>query len=241
MHTRQLVILSILCIATACSPKVSKNITQSYAPLDYKEDVVVLDLQTPIPDGADHIGTIKIGDSGFSTDCDWNTVIETAKVEARKVGGNAIKITEHKPPSTFGSGCHRITAVVLRIDNAGEIASAAKTDDVVADWDYALLHIYRFGGAGALVGYDIHLGNEVICRAKNKWKTTIQIHSFGLNTVWASTESKIELPVNFEPGREYYIRCGIKMGIAVGRPTLELVDKNTGKTEFDSIKTKENN
>ena len=240
MHTqRQLLLLSILLITASCSPKVSKTITTSYTPLDYREEVLVLDLQTPIPDGAENMGTVKIGDSGFTTNCDWNTVIEQAKVEARKVGGNAIKITEHKPPSAMGSSCHRITASVLYIKNAGEMAAAAKIEDVAAEWGYALLHIYRFGGAGALVGYDVHLGDEVICRAKNKWKTTIQIRSFGRNMVWASTESKTEIQVNFEPGREYYIRCGIKMGALVGRPILQLVDKSTGKAEFASIKTKD--
>jgi len=234
---KHLFILGIFLFVTACSPKVSKTITKNYAPLDYTEEVLVLDLQAPIPNGAENLGSVKIGDTGFSTKCDWNTVIEEAKMEARKVGGNAIKITEHKPPTALGSSCHRITVDVLHIGNIAEIATESN-DDVVADWDYALLHIYRFGGPGALVGYDIHLGEEVICRAKNKWKTTIQIRNFGRNTLWASTESKIELPVNFEPGREYYVRCGIKMGIAVGRPTLDLVDKGTGKTEFNSIKEK---
>jgi len=239
MKTHNLLILIALFFASACSPKVSKNITKSFAPLDYKDDVLVLDLQTPVPAGAEEIGTIKIGDTGFSTNCDWDIVIDKAKTEARKAGGNAIKIKDHKPPSPMGSSCHRITAVVLRIENAGEIAAAAKVEDVAADWDYALLHIYRFGGSGALVSYDIHLGDVVICRAKNKWKTTIQIYNFGLNTLWASTESKTELPVRIEPGREYYIRCGLKMGVIVGRPTLELVEKSRGRTEFASIKTKE--
>ena len=237
MYTHKyLLIFCVLLIAVSCSPKVSKTLTKSYAPLDYKEDVLVFDLETPVPYEADNMGTIKIGDSGFTTDCSWNTVIETAKIEVRKVGGNALKITEHKPPSG-GSSCHRITATVLRIENAKEIGATMKNDDVAADWDYALLHIYRFGGQGALVGYDIHLGDIVICRAKNKWKTTVQIRIFGQNTIWASTESKAEIPVNIEPGREYYIRCGIGMGAFVGRPTLLLVDKNTGKAEFASIKT----
>lgn len=112
-------------------------------------------------------------------------------------------------------------------------------DEVAADWDYALLHIYRPAGAGALVGYDVLLGDEVICRSKNKWKTTLEIRDFGQNMLWASTESKVELPVNFEKGREYYVRCGIKMGIVVGRPTLELVSKKTGKPQFDAIKVKD--
>ena len=153
MHKqRQLLFLSILLITASCSPKVSKTITTSYAPLDYKEEVMAIDLQTPIPDGAENMGTIKIGDSGLSSNCDYDTVLELAKTEARKVGGNAIKITEHKPPSAMGSGCHRITASVLYIKNAEELIAAAKIDDVAADWDYALLYIslWRSGCIGRL-------------------------------------------------------------------------------------------
>lgn len=57
-----------------------------------------------------------------------------------------------------------------------------------------------------------------------------------MNTLWAKTESKVEVPVDFEYGREYYLRCGVKMGAFVGRPTLELVDHTTGKLEFTTIK-----
>jgi len=228
----------VLLVVTSCSPKVSKSFQKSYAPLDYREEVLVLDLYTPIPEGADDMGKIKIGDTGFTTNCDWNTVIEMAKIEARKVGGNVIKITKHKPPSAGSSTCHRITASVLRIENTEKLALTLKNDDVAADWDYALVHFYRFGGTGALINYDIHLGNNVICRSQSKWKTSVQVYNLGNNTLWASTESKTEIPVNFEPGREYYVRCGIQMGVLVGRPTLQLVDKRTGSAEFNSIKTK---
>jgi hypothetical protein len=234
---KYILILAALFAVVSCAPKVSKTITRSYPPLDYREDVLVLDIQTPVPNNAIEIGTIRIGDSGFSTDCGWNTVIEEAKTEARKAGGNAIKITEHKPPS-MASTCHRIKALILYIDNVDEIDAFSKTNDEAADWDYALLHIYRFGGTGALVNYDVYLGNEVICRAKNNWKTTIETRTFGRNSIWASTESKAELPINIEPGREYYIRCGIDMGIMVGRPSLQLVDNKAGKVEFNTVKSK---
>ena len=105
------------------------------------------------------------------------------------------------------------------------------------DEGFALLYIYRPARMmGSMIGYNIHLGEEVICKAKDKWKTTIQVRNFGQHTVWAKTESKEEVVVNFEPGQEYYIRCSLKMGAFVGRPKLELVDKSIGKSEFDAIK-----
>ena len=120
----------------------------------------------------------------------------------------------------------------------GQTLSADNVDEVAADWDYALVHLYRKGAVGVLVGYDVYLGDENICHVKNNWKTTLQVRTFGPNTLSAKTETRTEIPVNFEPGREYYIHCGLKMGAFVGRPTLELMKKSAGKAGFDRIKTK---
>ena len=109
--------ISVLCLLllTACSPKISTSITKTYPALDYREEVVVIGLDDPMPADAEQIGTVKIGDSGFSTDCGWDIVIEKATAEARKAGGNAIKIIKHSPPNALGSTCHRITALILKV------------------------------------------------------------------------------------------------------------------------------
>ena len=103
--------------------------------------------------------------------------------------------------------------------------------------DYVLLHFYRPGSMmGAAISYNLHLDDEVIFRVKNKSKTTLKITSEGLKTFWAKTESRAELPVDVRMGQEYYIRCGLGMGAFVGRPKLEIVDNNTGKSEFSKIR-----
>jgi hypothetical protein len=112
---------------------------------------------------------------------------------------------------------------------AGE-ASAELTDDI------ALVHIYRVGQlAGAAIGYDIHLDDQVIWRARNKSKATIRMGKAGIAALWAKTESRIDLPIDIRLGHEYYVRCGVRMGAFVGRPGLELVDAATGRAEFESI------
>ena len=78
------------------------------------EEVKVIGLKDPMPAHAEEIGSVKIGDSGFSTDCGWDIALEKAVNEARKKGGNAIKIIKHTPPN-MGSTCHRITALILRV------------------------------------------------------------------------------------------------------------------------------
>ena len=161
-------------------------------------------------------------------------VLNMAKLEARKAGGDAIKIIKHRPPSLFGSSCHRITAKILRIGDAGTF-SEDKEAHMPPDADYALIHIYRYKGPGAMVSYDIYLGNEVICRLKNNYKETVMVTKEGLNSIWAKTETKTEIPVNIAHGKNYYLRCGITVGAFVGRPVLELVDEKTGEIEFESF------
>ncbi|MDR3140485.1 MAG: hypothetical protein LBU37_01965 [Tannerellaceae bacterium] len=208
--------------------------------MDYREDVKVFGVEDIEPDDAELLGTVKIDDSGFSTNCGLDVVIDKAKTEARKIGGNAIKITKHTPPSIWGSSCHQITADILKVDKIENYTvSTAIADSSLISADYALLHIYRHSsGAGAMVGFDLHLGDSIICRVNNKWKETVKIDKDGLNTLWARTESKAEIPIDIRFGNEYYIRCSVTVGAFVGRPKLELVDNKTGKLDFQSIPEK---
>ncbi len=74
-------------------------------------------------------------------------------------------------------------------------------------------------------------------RAINNSGIEIKVTQKGLNTIWAKTEAKTELPIDVEFGREYYLRCTVGMGLMVGRPKLELVNNRTGKAEFNFIKS----
>jgi len=231
---------SILMIASAfilasCSPKVRTSLTTNYSALDYREEVRVFDVNQPEPVNSEEIGTVKIGDSGFTTNCGWDVVLEKAKNEARKAGGNAIKITVHKLPDVWTSTCHRITAKILKVSDFDAVVCKETIDSTLINADYALLHVYRDGGYGGLLSYDLHLGDSVIYRVSNSSKKTIRIKKDGLNSLWAKTEAKAEIPVNIKFGNEYYVRCSVTMGVLVGRPKLELVDNEIGKSEFKYI------
>lgn len=111
---RLLFILPLAIYLLSCAPSVSRTFIKKYAPLDYKERVIVYGLNYQEPSNAEILGQIKIGDTGLTTDCSYKTVIEKAIFEARKIGGNVIKITEHQTPD-FWSSCHRITAKILKV------------------------------------------------------------------------------------------------------------------------------
>ncbi len=111
------ILLVLAAVATiACSPRIRTNITRSHAPLDYREELIVVSRTAIIPQDVVEVGTIAIGDSGFSTSCDWDRVIEEASMEARKAGGNVLKIIQHSPPDII-STCHRIRAQILKVDD----------------------------------------------------------------------------------------------------------------------------
>ncbi|MDR2037644.1 MAG: DUF2846 domain-containing protein [Bacteroidales bacterium] len=133
-----------------------------------------------------------------------------------------------------------VTASVPVSDPAPANEISAGTEELLQG-DYALLHIYRKGAmAGAAIGYDVYLDDENLFRAKNNSKTTIKVTKEGMNTLRAKTETKVEIPIDIQFGREYYIRCGMKMGAFVGRPDIELVDNHTGITEFEKISSDKN-
>jgi hypothetical protein len=108
--------IGIILFLTSCSPKLTSTMLKSYPPLNYQKEVRVFTINEPVPSSAERLGTIKIGDSGFSINCNYAKVIEIAKDEARKVGGNVIKITQHRVPDLV-STCHRITADIMKLDS----------------------------------------------------------------------------------------------------------------------------
>lgn len=102
----------------SCSPKIRTSVSEKHEKLNETDKVVVFNDKSELPSTYSKIGTTKIGDTGFTVNCDLATVLKKAKIEAQKSGANALLITEHLYPSVFGSSCHRITADLLRIENA---------------------------------------------------------------------------------------------------------------------------
>lgn len=234
---RGFLLLSLISTLGSCSLMVVRNIENELDPLNYKEEIAVLAEADAVPYDAVYVGEIKIGDNGFTTKCKYDDVMRKAREEARKNGGNVIKLVKHKKPSVFGSSCHQIKAHLYKVNDINKLDQLVEEEKLL-DVDYAILNVYRYPGPGALIGYNLYLGDSVICRVQNNFKTTLHIKKEGLNTLRAKTESMSEIPVKFIKGKTYYLRCGIKMGAFVGRPELTLVDYKTGKVEFESFKAK---
>jgi hypothetical protein len=100
----------------------------------------------------------------------------------------------------------------------------------------ATLYVYRPKSfVGSAIGYDLHLGDSIVCRVKNNTKFEIPLTQEGKVEVWAKTEAKRSVVLDVKPGVKYYIRCSVSMGIVAGRPDIIQVMPEQGVVEYDKV------
>lgn len=97
----------------SCSPRAYSSLEHQYPILSYTEDIIVYEIEDKLPENLEILGTSKLRDSGFSTKCNREAMIDAAKLEARRVGGNYIQIIKDKKPN-FWYSCHRLDIIILR-------------------------------------------------------------------------------------------------------------------------------
>jgi hypothetical protein len=232
---------ALLVLFIGCSPKAGSSVTDnSLPPLAEDAAVLVVDVNKALPDGCRPIGNIKADAGG--AECHYSTVIRNARSQARKMGGNIVKITRYWIPG-YGNPCYRISADVYYSANADRLVAAdeagkdslhrAKFGDHP---NFAILYAYRPSGSGMIIGYDLHLGDSVICRMKNNSKYEIRLYKEGPTTLWAETEARASLPLTVKFGEEYFLQCTLRFGAIVGEPSLGLIAKGPGEAAYESIK-----
>lgn len=101
-------------LLAACSTSKQTSVINYATPLPVNTTVEIRGIGQNIPDGAKLLGSISVGDSGFTTQCSYQEVIRDAINMARDMGGNVLQITEHKEPDIWSS-CHRIKADVYYV------------------------------------------------------------------------------------------------------------------------------
>jgi len=202
--------------------------------------LVVIGIGDPIPDSCKTIGPVNVGDNGSDLGCDYPTILDIAKKITMRVGGNILKINSTKKPD-HRCECYRLYGTVLYRKNIWNI-KISKTDDSITKLKFgdtakfAILYIYRSKGSeGTLMGYDVHIGDSVICRAKNNSAYEIRLYKEGEVQLWARTESKSKASFNVKFGQEYFLRCSIVLGWFGYEPYIKLVDKIAGQEEYNNI------
>jgi len=119
MKVRHLILIASISILTSCGPASNVYVSNRYGATDYDREIIEYEMGETIPDNARKVGEIHVGDSGFSTDCGYQTVRQKLMIEVRKTGGHAVQIYEHNLPN-FWSTCHSMKAYVFRLDEEVE-------------------------------------------------------------------------------------------------------------------------
>lgn len=105
---------------TSCSPKISSNFTNPQPKLSIDEKVALLDIEHNLPENIVKVGELRFQDSGFSTDCSFNSLMSQARNEARKNGANIVKVVDKKKPDLWSS-CYRLKIELYKHD--GDVSS----------------------------------------------------------------------------------------------------------------------
>ena len=100
------------------------------------------------------------------------------------------------------------------------------------------MHFYRPSlGAGALLGYKIkNVNDSIVGRLRNGEKFIYKTKVFGEQSFYGTLETKEEVKINIEKGKEYFVRCSVNMGVVLGRPEINLIENYIGMKEFDEMK-----
>lgn len=217
----------------ACTPKLTTRIEQSYPTLHYMEDVLVLNKTDDVPREAEFLGSVITEVEDHTRFCSLESILYLIEMEARKVGGNVIQIKKHKTPFQHESNCHAITADILKVDDTEALKESLFANDELRNADFALYHLYHEANPEDLLfDYDVYLGDSVLFDFKKDWKKTIKIteegnHAFFVQGLSESFELKTEF------GNEYYIRFGFGGRGNYGLHTIEIVDTEIGRIEYN--------
>lgn len=241
---KKIFFLPIMFLYIGCGTSISTKLTAGkQQELKESDKIFVLRKEAILPLNSVFVGDIKIGDSGFTTNCTYNKVISDAKINARKSGANIIQLTEVKEPTAFGSSCYRIKAKLYRnFDNESmsklmENSNLKNKSRLPEDSDFALLHFYRPKSAlGAFLGFKIKDENDsIVGRLRNGEKFILKVNKFEKQSFYGELETKEELKIDVEKGKEYFIRCSVKRGVMIGRPEMYLIDNVIGVNEFGNV------
>ena len=132
LNLYSLLVMFLLITLASCNTVIKTIKLKEYPQLDNNHEIQVFEEGQKVPVNTVTVGRVKIIDSGFTVNCSYPVVIGQAVSEARKMGGDAIQIIDHKYPSIWGSTCHQILADVLKIeDTVVSVDSVGLTEDSV--------------------------------------------------------------------------------------------------------------
>ncbi len=206
---------------------------------DTANDVLLLQPKEEVPVSARKVGkAVKVVDKGFKINCTYDDIVSEAKMKVKAAGGNILKVSEWRVPNAM-STCYGIIGEAYFMEDLSTMHRqlAHISDSIVRSLipdtaRYAVLYVYRPGGLGPLISYNLHLDDSVICRVHNDRYYAVRIYKEGAANLWTRTEARVDVPIDLRFGQAYFLKCGVAMGAFVGHPTMRIVDPKVAISQF---------
>lgn len=203
---------------------------------DYN-NVVVLDINDKIPNNSKFVTKIQIGylPPYLSLYKNYDSLIVSAKQKAFKIHGNILKIRSHTPYQyNIGESeiiLHKIKAEVYYFDNIDSLRNKESKTTNIRDKKIKLNFYMFYQG---LANKNIYVNDSLITKLKSKTKYTFYPNKEGIMSVKCGKDG-IPVSINVLKGKNYYLKCNIKLGIIKNTPYIELKDSIVGAKEFNSF------
>ena len=231
--------LLLLCglILAGCSPKLTADLVRTSAPLSPDDMLVFLDEWTPAPAGAEYYGSIVADDAGYSYGqvfSDKLMVFSMAEAKAREIGANIVDVKKHK--HNDGASSNRLKADLYHLDNIDSFVYEAPVTEEHPD--YAAIYFFRNSDSWPTVIYDVLIGDQKVFRSRKFSSAEVKVYEPGEVRIWAKLERTVEITLDLELGKNYYIDCGVDHGIYIGNPVFEVVPDGLGYHSYNAVKAK---
>ena len=111
----QLFLVICLLFFTCCGVKKVVSVSSYYSPTTGY--IPMIQTNHPLPDKIYRIGSIVVGESGFtsSSKCSYEECIKIIEAEARQVGAQLIYLVKVREPDSY-STCYNVTAELYRFE-----------------------------------------------------------------------------------------------------------------------------
>ena len=116
----RMVALPALVLVVGCAPRIAVHVNDGaqHAQRAADCDARIYREADDVPTGYREIGSVELGDTGFTTDCGPPRMLRELRRQACLAGADAVRVT-HVDQADMGSTCMRITATLLVRDTGG--------------------------------------------------------------------------------------------------------------------------
>ena len=244
------VTFSALILLSSCSPRIISVIKKTHSS-NFNDSVFLYEINQTVNCNYEDLGTFKIDNTDLTKLSKYDKIINYAKSEARKIGGNAIKILDHTGPQAemMGLGVafttsHNAVFKILKIF-PDQPASKTQQNDSTLFGKSALYFYeqnnefssyYRPTGMESIAfsmgyGYQLLLDDSLIVKMGKNWKKSAFItQKKGNHIIKAKIkDGNFQIPLNLESGKDYYVRLRYSVS---GKRYFEVVSNDLGEFEY---------